>query len=157
MKARLEAPAAGRKQAGRATHIILPWPQFCQICHGVRCLSPPCRRRYSRAPSLRLSMRAPRFAVFALAVAAALWLAAAGIRPALAQENSLFTVANVHVDASGASSTEALNAAIAQGRAKAFQILYRRLTRQADWGRQPALDAAGLQRLGRGYSIANER
>ncbi len=40
--------------------------------------------------------------------------------------------------------TEALNAAIAQGRAKAFQTLYRRLTRQADWPRQPALDLAGL-------------
>lgn len=76
--------------------------------------------------------------------------------PARAQE-SLYTVPNVHVDAGGASSTEALNAAIAQGRARAFQILYRRLTRQADWGRQPALDAAALQRMGRGYTIANER
>lgn len=74
-----------------------------------------------------------------------------------AQENSLFTVTNLHVDAAGASSTEALNAAIAQGRAKAFQIIYRRLTRQADWPRQPALDAGALLRLGRGYSIANER
>ena len=62
------------------------------------------------------------------------------LRPAVAQENSLFTVSGVHVDASGASSTEALNAAIAQGRAKAFQIVYRRLTRQADWARQPPLD-----------------
>ena len=52
---------------------------------------------------------------------------------------------------SAASSTEAMNTAIAQGRAKAFQILFRRLTRQADWPRQPALDAAGLLRLGRGY------
>lgn len=76
--------------------------------------------------------------------------------PARAQE-SLYTVPNVHVDAGGASSTEALNAAIAQGRARAFQILFRRLTRQADWGRQPALDAGALQRMGRGYTIANER
>jgi len=35
--------------------------------------------------------------------------------PAIAQDNSLYTVPNVHVDATGASSTEALNAAIAQG------------------------------------------
>jgi hypothetical protein len=77
--------------------------------------------------------------------------------PAGAQDNSLYTVSGVHVDASGASSTEALNAAIAQGRGKAFQILYRRLTRQLDWGRQPALDAAGLLRISRGYNIANER
>ena len=102
-------------------------------------------------------MRARIFSVFVLAFSMALLLPPAALRPAVAQENSLFTVSNVHVDANGASSTEALNAAIAQGRARAFQILYRRLTRQADWGRQPALDAAGLQRLGRGYSIANER
>src|SRR6201999_1087508 len=66
-------------------------------------------------------------------------------------------VPHVHVDASGASSTEALNAAIAQGRSRAFQIVYRRLTRQADWTKQPALDAAGLLRISRGYNIANER
>jgi len=77
--------------------------------------------------------------------------------PAAAQDNSLYTVSNVHVDAGGASSTEALNSAIAQGRGRAFQIVYRRLTRQADWTRQPALDAAGLLRISRGYNIANER
>src|SRR5689334_19695682 len=77
--------------------------------------------------------------------------------PASAQDNSLYTVSNVHVDAAGASSTEAQNTAIAQGRGKAFQIVYRRLTRQADWARQPALDAAGLLRISRGYNIANER
>jgi len=77
--------------------------------------------------------------------------------PAAAQDNSLYTVSNVHVDATGTSSTEALNAAIAQGRGKAFQIVYRRLTRQADWPKQPALDPAGLLRISRGYNIANER
>ena len=87
----------------------------------------------------------------------ALLLVPATLRPAMAQEASLFTVPNLHVDATGASSTEALNAAIAQGRARAFQILYRRLTRQADWARQPPLDGASLLRLSRGYSIANER
>ena len=34
--------------------------------------------------------------------------------PAAAQDNSLYTVSGVRVDATGASSTEALNAAIAQ-------------------------------------------
>ncbi len=77
--------------------------------------------------------------------------------PAVAQENSLYTVSNVHVDATGASSTEALNAAIAQGRARAFQMVYRRLTRQADWAKQPVLDMPGLLRISRGYNIANER
>ena len=77
--------------------------------------------------------------------------------PAMAQDNSVYSVSNVHVDANGTSSTEALNAAIAQGRGKAFQIVYRRLTRQADWPKQPTLDAAGLLRISRGYNIANER
>ncbi len=100
-------------------------------------------------------MRFRTFCLFALVVS---MLLAAGIsRPAVAQESSLFTVSGLHVDAGGASSTEALNAAIAQGRAKAFQILFRRLTRQSDWARQPPLDGAALLRLSRGYSIANER
>src|ERR1700759_3192277 len=69
----------------------------------------------------------------------------------------LYTVSGVHVDASAASSAEALNVAIAQGRPRAWQILYRRLTRQQDWTRQPALDAPGLVRISRGYTPANER
>ena len=84
--------------------------------------------------------------------AAALVLAA----PAAAQD-SLYTVSGVHVDAGAASTTEAFNAAIAQGRGKAFQILYRRLVRQADWARQPSLDGATLVRLARGFTVANER
>jgi hypothetical protein len=79
------------------------------------------------------------------------------VAPAAAQDAGLYTVSGIHVDATGASTTGALNAAIAQGRGKAFQILYRRLTRQLDWSRQPALDAAGLLRISRGYNLANER
>jgi len=91
-------------------------------------------------------------------LAAALFFAGLSFSgPAAAQDNSLYTVSGVHVDATGTSSTEALNAAIAQGRAKAWQTLYRRLTRQVDWPRQPALEAAELVRIGRGYNIANER
>ena len=75
--------------------------------------------------------------------------------PVRAQE--LYTVAGVHVDATAASSSEALNLALAQGRPRAWQILYRRLTREQDWQRQPALDGAALLRLSRGYTIANER
>ncbi len=95
----------------------------------------------------------PRFRIL---FSAALFAAAFFALPARAQD-ALYTVPNVPVDAGGASSTEALNAAITQGRGRAFQILYRRLTRQADWGRQPPLDAAALQRMSRGYTIANER
>lgn len=71
--------------------------------------------------------------------------------------DNLFTVPDIHVDASAASSTEAMNAAILQGRSRAFQTLYRRLTRQQDWDRQPPLDAGALLRLSRGFTIAHER
>ncbi len=47
--------------------------------------------------------------------------------------------------------------AISAGRPIAWATLYRRLTRQADWARQPALDAAALQRLVIGYFPSNER
>ena len=61
------------------------------------------------------------------------------------------------MDATGASPAEAFNAAMAQGRPKAWQILFRRLTRQQDWTRQPELDDAALIRILRDSSIANER
>lgn len=81
-----------------------------------------------------MTSRAFFLAAFAFVMTAAC-LTGAGT----AQE-ALYTVSGVHVDATGTSSGEASNQAIAQGRAKAFQILFRRLTRQADWGRQPPLD-----------------
>ncbi len=93
----------------------------------------------------------PRFFL----AAAVLFLAALFARPVAAQD--IYTVSGVHVDAVGPSSTEALNAAILQGRPKAFQILFRRLTRQQDWNREPSLDGQGLLRLSRGYTVANER
>lgn len=97
----------------------------------------------------------PRFRIL---LSAALLAAAFFAAPLPAQaQDALYTVSNVPVDAGGASSTEAMNAALAQGRGRAFQILYRRLTRQADWGRQPPLDTAALLRISRGYTIANER
>ena len=92
-----------------------------------------------------------RFLKFIPVLALALCVAV----PAHAED--LYTVAGVHVDASAASSAEALNLAIAQGRPRAWQILYRRLTRQQDWTRQPPLDAPSLVRLSRGYTPANER
>lgn len=88
---------------------------------------------------------------------AVLFLAGLALAAPVRAQESLYTVTGIHVDASAPSTTEALNSAIAQGRFKAFQTLYRRLTRQADWPRQPQMDAQGLLRLSRGYTIANER
>jgi hypothetical protein len=97
----------------------------------------------------------PRFLKVIAALALALWCVSS-VAPARAADE-LYTVSGVHVDASASSSAEAANIAIAQGRPKAWQILYRRLTREEDWPRQPALDPASLVRLSRSYVPANER
>ncbi len=46
---------------------------------------------------------------------------------------------------------------MAQGRAAAWTKLFRRLTTAANWRRQPALDEKALERLIRGFEVANER
>jgi len=83
------------------------------------------------------------------------FLLAAGL-PARAADN-LFTVKNVPVDATAAASVEAQTIAINGGRPKAWTILYKRLTRQEDWGRQPQLDDASIQRLIRSFDVTDER
>lgn len=75
--------------------------------------------------------------------------------PALA--DSPYTVAGVHVDASGASTAAARNTAIATGREEAWQTLFRRLTRQQDWAKQPVLSPDQLQKLISSYFPASER
>lgn len=78
------------------------------------------------------------------------------LMPQAVAENT-FEVANIHVDGSGKSVAEARLAAIAAGRPVAWSTLFRRLTRHEDWGRQPQLDAAQLQKLVIGYFPTNER
>ena len=77
------------------------------------------------------------------------------LQPAAAQ--TAFAVPNVHVDAFGQSTAEARARAVASGRPVAWQILFRRLTRQQDWGRQPVLDDAQLQKVIVSYMPLNER
>jgi Uncharacterized protein conserved in bacteria (DUF2066) len=77
------------------------------------------------------------------------------LQPACAENT--FEIPNVHVDASGSSTTEARMTAIASGRPVAWSMLFRRLTRQQDWGRQPTLDATQLEKMIIGYSPINER
>lgn len=87
----------------------------------------------------------------------ALALAALCLLSVSASADGLFTVAGVHVDASSASVAEARNAAVASGRPTAWQMLFRRLTREQDWARQPVLADAQLQRLITTYFPANEK
>ena len=94
--------------------------------------------------------------ILPLLALAALLFGSVPVGPAFAADPP-YTVSDVHVDATAASPAEALNAAMGQGRPKAWQILYRRLTRQADWARQPQLDINALLRITRGFTTANER
>jgi hypothetical protein len=68
-----------------------------------------------------------------------------------------FTVSGIKVDATAPSTVEAQTKAIESGRDRAWQTLYRRLTRQEDWPHQPALDPVALQRLIRNYQVHDAR
>ncbi len=68
-----------------------------------------------------------------------------------------FTVSGIKVDATAASAIVAQTRAIESGRDRAWQTLYRRLARQEDWARQPALDPTTLQRLIRSYQVHDAR
>jgi hypothetical protein len=74
-----------------------------------------------------------------------------------ARADATFEVSGIHVDASGRSTAEARSTAVAGGRAAAWSALYRRLTRQQDWGRQPVLDGNVLGRLITAYVPFSER
>jgi hypothetical protein len=71
--------------------------------------------------------------------------------------DDIFTVGNIKVDASAPSAIEAQTRAIDSGRDRAWQTLYRRLTRQEDWGHQPAIDPTTLKRLVRSYQVHDAR
>ena len=85
-------------------------------------------------------------------------LAFAALLPGGAQAaDPTFTVSGIHVDASAASAAAAQAIAIDQGRPKAWDILFKRVARQADWVKEPKLDALALRGLARGYTVANEK
>jgi hypothetical protein len=84
-------------------------------------------------------------------------VAAASAASNVAAAGDPFTVSGVKVDASAQSAIEAQTKAINDGRAKAWQTLYRRLTKQEEWGKQPTLDDATLQRLVRSYQARDQR
>lgn len=74
-----------------------------------------------------------------------------------AADADLFSVPGVHVDATAESATAARAEALAEGRPVAWQLLFRRLTPEAVWERQPQLGDAALLRLTRSFEVSNER
>ena len=66
--------------------------------------------------------------------------------PARAQPADLWTVSNVAVDATAASPSAAKDAALAQGRQKAWTEVFRRITPSSEWSRQPPLTTPNSSR-----------
>ena len=94
---------------------------------------------------------------FIFPMAFALALVAVLLWPRTALAEDIFAVSGIHVDASGPSATAAQLTALAQGRPKAWAILYKRVSKQQDWARQPNLDDASLQRIIRTFTVKNEK
>lgn len=87
----------------------------------------------------------------------AMIFALSAILPASAADVSLYTVSGVPVEASAENAAAARTPAIASGEKRAAQIMLRRLTQSADYGRLPALSDTELQTLVRGIEINDER
>jgi len=90
--------------------------------------------------------------VFLVAITA--WAAPGRAAPA---RPDLFSVTGIKIEASAESAISARDVAMAQGRAAAWTKLFHRLTAAANWRKQPALDEKALERLIRGFEVANER
>ncbi len=95
--------------------------------------------------------------LFRLVVAALLALAApAGAQAPRSGQDDVFTVADVGVDVTDATATQAREKALLDGQRQAFQRLMQRLSSDAS-ARAPRLDEATLNRLVRSIDVANER
>jgi len=90
-------------------------------------------------------------------LAPVLALAVLMFAPAARAADLLYTVSGIHVDATAASASAAEAAAIEQGRPKAWSILFQRVAKAGDQKKMPKLDAAGLRRLMRGYTVVHEK
>lgn len=85
-------------------------------------------------------------------------LALAVLLPGAASAVDLtYTVSGIHVDASAASASAAQTIAIDQGRPRAWDVLFKRIARPADHGKEPHLDLEAIRKLSRGYSVHNEK
>ena len=97
----------------------------------------------------------PLAAIFFLA--AGLLSAGAGIPPAAAQNDGIFTVRGIPVDATAESVTQARAQAIAQGQARAFDRLMQRLVMSQDRQFVPQIGSNEAASMVADFSVANER
>lgn len=76
---------------------------------------------------------------------------------AAAQQLDLWTVSNVPVDATGTSPSAAKDAALAQGRQKAWAEVFRRITPSTEWSRMPPLTSEQLEPMIKSFDISGEK
>lgn len=76
---------------------------------------------------------------------------------AAAQPVDLWTVSNIPVDGTGASPSAAKEAALTQGRQKAWAEVFRRITPSSEWSRQPAMTNEQLEPMIKSYDISGEK
>ncbi len=76
---------------------------------------------------------------------------------AAAQPVDLWTVTGVPVDATGTSPSAAKEAALAQGRQKAWTEVFRRVTPSTEWSRQPQLSDEELEPMVKSFGISGEK
>lgn len=94
---------------------------------------------------------------FAQAVVAAIVLVFAAALPAAAQPVDLWTVSNIPVDATGVSPSAAKEAALAQGRKKAWAEVFKRITPSNEWSRLPPLTDQELEPMVKSFDISGEK
>lgn len=94
---------------------------------------------------------------FAHTAVAAFVLVLAFCMPAAAQQVDLWTVSNIPVDATGVSPSAAKEAALAQGRQKAWAEVFRRITPSSEWARQPQLTSLELEPMVKSFDISGEK
>jgi hypothetical protein len=93
----------------------------------------------------------------ACAAAVVLGLSLAGTDVAEAQPADLWTVSNVPVDGTGTSPSAAKDAALAQGRQKAWSEVFRRITPSSEWSSRPAINDADLEPMIKSFDISGEK
>lgn len=94
-----------------------------------------------------LTMKAAAVALLFLA-----FVALAGAQPA-----DLWTVSNIPVDATGISPSAAKDAALAQGRQKAWAEVFRRITPSSEWTHIPPMKNEELDPMIKSFDISGEK
>ncbi len=102
-------------------------------------------------------MKTKRRSLFATFAAAAVLAVSAFLAAVPARAGDVYRVTGIPVDASAENATAARAKAVAEGQARAFEEVLRKVTRREDWQRLPPADEATAQSLVRSFQVAGEK